>query len=216
VYVTDETSSVASWFNAYSVAVQSQVMPFRKQFTASTQLALAGGTTGVAQTLAPQPIVADFLYARVLCFFGTFTKNTKLNLMRAPGTPARNGSRAPSRSFIFLVPNGDGYARSTALSDPVQIDMIHDGALQELDMQFSFSDQGGNLSPIVLQPGEAASVLLMFVPKYSRVQASVAPRVSEDERAMASFGGAGGQAGMMASRKRKMVTQGFGLGKAFD
>jgi hypothetical protein len=55
--INDEASSVASWFNAYSVAVLSQMMPFRTSFAPSTQLAAGTSTAG---TLSPQPIVADF------------------------------------------------------------------------------------------------------------------------------------------------------------
>lgn len=164
--VNDETSSVASWFSAYSVAVRSELMPFRKSFTPSTLL--AGGTTTSA-TLAPQSIVADFLY---------------------PGT-----ERLTSTKSLVYYPSPEWR----------WIDLISDSPIQWLDMSFSWTDNNGNTFPISLQPGETASVLLLFRPRHEHVHTLPRLESTREEQARSAFGGAGGSFALRESTKRKVM-----------
>ena len=164
--VADETSSVASWFNAYSVAVESQQMPFRKQVIPGT--IQAGGQLGDDQ-LAPQSIVADFLY---------------------PGQ-----ERLTSTNSLVYYPQAEWR----------WIDLISDGDVSFLDCKFSWSDTNGNLSPIILQPGETASVLFLFRQKHEHVVVASTLDTEEAEKMGGAFGGAGGMAGRRAMKRKLMM-----------
>jgi hypothetical protein len=76
-------------------------------------------------------------------------------------------------------------------------------------MSFSWTDNNGNTFPISLQPGETASVLLMFRPRHEHVHVLPALQASEEEMRGGAFGGAGGSFTRKSTQKRKMMNQGL-------
>jgi len=87
----------------------------------------------------------------------------------------------------------------------LQIDLISDGDISFLDCKFSWSDTNGNLSPIILQPGETASVLFLFRQKHEHVMVASTLDTEEAEKMGGAFGGAGGMAARRTMKRKLMM-----------
>lgn len=123
------------------------------------------------------------------------------------GGQAQNTSLAAQAVVAdVLYPGGERVTADNSIQYiPVErrwIDMISDGNVSFLDASLWWSDQSGNLSPILLAPGQSGSILFLFRRRFEHV----AVVDQKAEAGLAAFGGAGGAARLCGKRKGDFVT----------